>query len=424
MSASAPFTTQSRQLRLAIVIPVLAGALACDGARDVTAPTYRPMPVAMNALRAEVLATVDLETGTMTFEPIASGAGYNSASGVSAAIYGNQGVTVRLYNTPVVVSASPTPGKKLFSAMVGVRNMLSYPIGDEQGGAAPLDTIGIDVFMVQEPVVTSTFSPCSPACTITMRDHDGLRSFTAPNQKYWHWHDRLDAFGTPTDTTRTRKPFTFEADTQVRNFSFTVVLNAPWPSPYETRYKVEYDATALPTASTSAPWKLVQTTGANAPTVSDGLVLDPQTGSISYYRLDSIGQTQSAYFAARIQMNNTSPQNSNEAEARFLFVDGTKYIAIGVFSSGVGFVNSANALVGTKYSLVTSTAHDYQLRKYAADSAVLYVDGTRRGKMDYAALPASPYGTETRVEFGAINAKKLTTSTWWSVSYEIGVPTP
>ena len=425
MSATARGTTLHRHLRIASILAIAAMSLAaCGDAADLTAPTYRPQPVAPSAMRAEVLATVDLESGTMTFESARSGASLNSASGISAAIYGNQGVTVRLYNTPVVVSASATPGKKQFSAMVGVRNLLSYPIGDEQGGDAPADTIGIDVFMVQEPVATGTSSPCLPACTVTMRDYDGVRAFTAPNQKFWHWNDRLGAAGTATDTTRTRKAFTFEADTQVTSFSFTVVLNAPWPAPYETSYKVEYQPTVLPTSSTSTPWKMIQTTGANAPTVSGALTLDPQTGEISFYRLDSLGQTQSAWFEARIRMNSTSPQNSNEAEARIVLVDGNKFIALGVFPTGVGFINSANTAVGTRVAVTTNVAHTYQLRKYAADSAVFYVDGVRRGKLDYAALPASPYGTATRIEFGAINAKKLTTSTWESVAYEIGVPTP
>ena len=424
MSANRRFSALFRGIQVASTVAVMAGALACSDVADITAPGTRPARVAASTVRAEVIATVDLENGTMTFEPAPSTARQGSASGISAAIYGNQGVTVRLYNSPVVVSPSSTPGKKLFSAMVGVRNLLAYPVGDEQGGDAPADTIGIDVFMVQEPVVTLTSTPCVPACTVTMRDYHGIRAFTAPNQKYWHWHDRLGAAGTPTDTTRVRTPFTFEADTQVTSFSFSVVLNAPWPAPYETRYKVDYQADALPTANVGTPWKLVQTAGANAPTVNGSLTLDPQTGEISFYRLDSLGQTQSAYFEARIQMNNSSPQNSNEAEARIALVDGTKYIAVGVFSSGVGFVNSSSTLVGTKYALVTSTPHTYQLRKYAADSAVLYVDGTRRGKMDYLALPASPYGTTTRVEFGAINSKKLTTSTWEYVTYEIGVPSP
>ena len=424
MSAHARPSALIRHLRLALTILIVAGALACDTASDITAPTYRPMPVATTAVRAEVIATVDVASGTMTFEPARSNSRLNSASGISAAIYGNQGVTVRLYNSPVVISPSETAGKKQFSAMVGVKNLLAYPIGDEQGGDAPADTIGIDVFMTQEPVVTGTSSPCSPACTVTMRDYHGVRAFTAPNQKFWHWHDRLGAAGTATDTTRTRTPFTFEADTQVTSFSFTVVLNAPWPAPYETRYKVDYQGSALPTDGVSTPWKMVQTTGANAPTVNGGLILDPQSGEILFYRLDSIGQTQSAYFEARIRMNSISPQNSNNAEARIVLVDGTKFIALGVFSSGVGFINGTNALVGTKYNMVTSEAHTYQLRKYAADSAVFLVDGVRRGSLAYAALPASPYGTETRVEFGAVNSKKLTTSTWYYVTYEIGVPHP
>ena len=42
----------------------------------------------------------------------------------------------------------------------------------------------------------------------------------------------------------------------------------------------------------------------------------------------------------------------------------------------------------------------------------------------YSAFPASPYGTATRVQFGATNSKKLTSSTWDYLVYEIGVATP
>src|SRR5688500_14310625 len=113
MSATDRCTTLHRQLRSALTVSVAAVALAaCSDAADLTGPSYSPMPVAPRVLHAEVLATVDLESGTLTFEAARSSRALNSASGMSAAIYGNQGVTVRLYNSLVVVSPSATPGKK------------------------------------------------------------------------------------------------------------------------------------------------------------------------------------------------------------------------------------------------------------------------------------------------------------------------
>ena len=415
--------TVVRNVRTAVVSMTAVVLAGCGETGDLTAPTYRPTtPVAPPAMRTAVIASVDLTDGTMTFEPASSSPTYNSASGVSAAIYGNQGVTVRMYNGAVTVSASATPGKKQFTTMVGVRNLLAHAIGDEQAGASA-DTIGIDVFMVGEPSVKSTSSACPVACTVVMRDHHGVRAFTAPGQKYWHWHEVLGAAGSGTDTTRTRMRFTFEADTQVTNFRFTVMVNAPWPAPYESRYKVDYQGDALPTATTASPWKLTLTGDAVVSQANGGLTIDAKTGSAFYHRRDSIGQSQSAYVEARVMWNGIT-QSLTEAEPRFAIVDGTKYVALGIFPNGVGFVNSSGALVGTKYALVPTTYQTYRVQKYAADSAVFYVNGTRGGVLTYSALPASPHGTATRVEFGATNSKKLTSSTWDYLVYEVGVATP
>ena len=417
------FGRNARSACTALVSLLAVVLTACGETGDPTSPAYRPMtPSAPPAMRTSVIASVDLETGTMTFEPASSTSSLNSAAGVSAAIYGNQGVTVKMYNGPVTVSASATPGKKQFTTMVGIRNLLPHSIGDEQSGASA-DTIGIDVFMVGEPSVKSTSSACLVPCTVVMRDHHGVRAFTAPSQKYWHWHELLGAAGSATDTTRSRMRFTFETDTQVTNFRFTVVLNAPWPAPIESRYKVDYQADALPTSTTASPWKLTLTGDATVTQASGALTIDAKTGSAFYHRLDSIGPTQSAYVEARVLWNGIT-QNLAESEPRFGIVDGTRFIALGIFPNGVGFVTSGGVLVGTKYAVVPTTYQTYRVQKYGADSAVFFVNGTRGGMVAYSALPASPYGTGTRVEFGATNSKKLTSSTWDYLVYEIGVATP
>ena len=425
MSARIRTTALRRQARVAMTASVVAIALAaCGDAADITAPARYAMPPSTpTAHRAAMDVTVDLETGTMTVESISPSQTSGSTAGISAAIYGNQGVTVRLYNGPVVIGSSPTAGKKRYSTMVGVRNLLAHSIGDEQSSSAPADIIGIDVFMVDEPAVTMTSSTCVTACTVTMVDHHGVRSFTKPNQKFWHWNEILGPAGSSTDTTRTRTSFTFEADTQVTNFRFMVVLNAPWPAPFETRYKVEYSADALPTAGNSSIWRASVTGDAVVSTALGELTIDAKNGAANYFRLDSVGPSQSAYMEARIRWNGIT-QNLTEAEPRFTIVDGTKFISLGIFPNGAGFINSSGVLVGTKYATVPTVYLTYRLQKYAADSVVFFVDGVRGGKLAYASLPASPYGTATRLEFGAINSKRLTSSTWDYVLYEIGVATP
>jgi hypothetical protein len=413
------------QARLGITTVVMVVALmACSDVADITGPTRRPLPVVPSAMRTLMIATVDLEAGTMRFDPATGFGALNSASGISAAMYGNQGRTVRLYNTPVVVGASATPGKKQFSAMVGVQNLLPHPIGDEQAGDAPLDTIGIDVFMIEEPTVTATSSACTQTCTVTMRDHHGVRTFTDVNQKFWHWNDRLGATGTATDTTRTRLPFTFEADVQVTGFRFSVLLNAPWPPPHETRYKIEYAADSLPTAGVGSRWRLNSVGNADVSTMSSGLVIRPKQGEVSYYRLDSLAPSQDAYIEARVRWDGNATENNTRAEPRITLVDGARMITLGVFSSGVGLVDGSGVLIGPKHAVSTTVYHSYQLRKYATDSAVFYVDEIRGGAMAYAALPLSPFGTTSRVQFGAVNQQKPNTSTWDYVTYEIGVPKP
>ena len=115
-------------------------------------------------------------------------------SSISPAIYGNQGVTAQIYNTPVVMT-QPSPTVRRFEAQVGVRNLLSHVVGDEQSGAATPDTIGIFVFFTSGPTVTAP-SPC-PGCTVTMVSHHGSQTFTAPSQKYFHWQERLAPAGSP-----------------------------------------------------------------------------------------------------------------------------------------------------------------------------------------------------------------------------------
>src|SRR5687767_1188759 len=113
-----------------------------------------PVTPSMGTIRG----VVDLSTGTMTLEPATSSlAARRSADRINAAIYGNQGVTTRFYNSAVVTGA-PVGGKKTLTANVGIRNLLPHTIGDEQVGIAPLDTIGIYGFVSAGPTVLSTTS--------------------------------------------------------------------------------------------------------------------------------------------------------------------------------------------------------------------------------------------------------------------------
>ena len=94
----------------------LAGLVACGetspGAVAVASPTSHPV-----AGIARLRGTVDAAAGTLTFEPVASSG--PSLAAPNAAVYGNQGVTVRIYNSAVVTSA-PVAGKKTFTPLMSL----------------------------------------------------------------------------------------------------------------------------------------------------------------------------------------------------------------------------------------------------------------------------------------------------------------
>jgi hypothetical protein len=410
----------------------LVAMMGCSDERRITAPEV--LPIASPTVEiGEMRATVDVAAGTMTFEPIAPRAVSGGAGIISAAIYGNQGVTVRIFNSPVITALSATPGKKTFTANVGIRNLLTYPIGDEQSAAAPMDTIGVDVFLGSGPTVVATSSPCSPGCTVTVKNVDGSRSFNAPNQQYWHYPDRLGAAGSGTDTTRVRKVWTFEADTQVTNFSFNVVVNAPWPAPYETRWKVDFEADSVPQAPVAPRWQaIIDGAGATitlgSPSAGIMTASTANKSTQAFVRYDSLAATTSAYMEARLRRNDPGTKSD---EVVLGMADAAKFIAIGFTGTRVGFLSATYQFSGTTYAVSVTSFHTYQLRKFGADSVQLLVDGARVGSRVYGALPNAPAGAPAAFFFGGPGAVfapsgnvGAQSSSWDYVIYEIGVPTP
>jgi hypothetical protein len=407
-------THVSRRAALALVC---SAALACGDA-----PTARehvevpPIPQRVTALRAEV----DADRGTLTFRSVPIG-----GSSIDAAIYGDQGVTAQIYNTPVVIT-QPSPTVRRFEAQVGVRNLLSHVVGDEQSGTPP-DTIGIFVFFTSGPTVTAP-SPCG-SCTVTMVSHHGSQTFTAPSQKYFHWQERLAPAGSPGDTTMFRKLWRFDASAEVTGFRFDVLISAPWAAPNETRWRVEYPADSIPTSGSEPRWTLRQTHGSASAVAAGGvLVLDapnPRDREISFYRRDSVPSSQSAYAEASMRYIGT---NTAASGPWLVIDDATRFVALGMRSNAVGFINTSGAFIGTPFAMNTTATHNaYQLRKYGADSAVFYVNGTRRGQAAYTSFSATNYGpTAPLIQFGHVTpaSNQGGSSSWDYLIYEIGVAQP
>jgi hypothetical protein len=426
-------------MRLAVTaasLVVLCVAVACGDDALQSAPSSPVAPPGQPAtLTTRLRGTVDVKTGTLSFEPLPASAGPALSAGApNAAIYGVQGSTVRIYNSTVVASA-PVAGKRTYSANVGLRNLLTYRIGDEQGVTAPADTIGIYVFMNTGPVVSGTSSPC-PGCAVTVKNRQGTLNFTAANQAYWFWPEILSAANGGSDTTRVRQPWVFEADTAVTRFNFDVLVSAAWVSPHETVWKVDYPGDSLPDTQAEPRWHVFMSQGGPADSISNGnlmLMLKKTKDTLVFIRHDSVSNTTSAMIEGRLRLDDGG--NSAAPQPGLAIDDNNRYIGLFVSDSsptgraqvgfvnatGLGFAGAADTVGGVKNFRI------YQLRKYGADSAVILVDGVRRVKSAYNVLPLTKnvVSGPSYVEFGFTGGTiRTTTSTWDYVTYQIGSATP
>lgn len=409
---------------------VLVSVLACGEQSSTTGVGAPPAPPSGGArIVAAVEGTVDA-TGHVTFAPMAP----PTARGVSAQIYGAQNVNVRLYNTPVVVDSTTTPGSKSWSFDVGVRNLLAYPIGSNQGSSAPLDTLGVTVFFTVLPTVTAP-TPCA-GCSVAVAHADGVGNFTAMGQPYYYWHERLAATSaTPgADTTRTRRRFTFTGNAAVTSFRFVVLVGAAWPPPNDTRWTVSYDAStdSLPDTQAAPPWKKTTFQGTSGSEQWDALagVLTLNAASpqdIYLYRADSLAPAAPTYM--EVSMTLTKGAKSDPCAA-FGLVDGSRMAVAGIARDRVGFVSLSPStrvwtFVGTPAAVNAATSHTYRLSKDGTSNATISVDGQPAATMSYASLPASwTVVPGLSALFGASCPNGRAAAGWRYVTYEIGALAP
>lgn len=370
--------------RTCLVIALSGGLGAC---RDATGPTQAavaPQPPAPALTRMRVV--VDVERGTMEFVHVPPAESRRRVSPARFATYGDQGVTVRLYNSPVA-QAPGTLGRKTYTANVGVRNLLPHPIGDEQGAAAPADTMGIFIYFTGDPVVVAP--AICVLCTVTVQNEHGTAAFDAPSQPYFYWKERLSAAGGGSDTTRTRRTWIFDASSAVSQFSFDVLVSAAWPPPQEAVWRVAYGGDSLPDTQSEPPWRRFLLQGTT--TASAGiLTLAASNGQVNaYYRSDSLSSAGSALVQASLRR--VAGPNSATPQGGLLLDDDTRVVTLGISSTQVGFTSNdfGAFLAGGAVTVATTTARVYELRKFARDSVQLWIDGTRRITRSYAQFPAS-----------------------------------
>jgi hypothetical protein len=386
-----------------------------------------------------VMGSVD-DHGNITLTPLdGSGAAAASEAGsVSASsVYGTQNLNVRIYANPATVSTQG--GTKTWTMNFGVRNLLPYPIGANQGAAAPSDTTGIFLAVISGPTVSKTSGRCSP-CAMTTKTFDGKGNFTGPNQPYVYWHERLAAkqVVAGADTVSNRRTIQFTSPVQVTNATFFLMVGADWPPPAQTSWAVSYNAATDSAASLHAKpiWKTDNLSffGSGTETwKTSGVDSIRVTNFRDYYlvRHDSLASNSSAYFEAHVRLNSNSQSNP---ETVFGFQDGARLVAIGLTSSQVGFIRygtqfgfipEAQFVTGTSQFNVNATnTHTYRLRKFGTDSVTLEVDGARQLKALYSQLSTTnSFGSPTEF-FGAGSVSGNGSSAWSVVTYGIGATQP
>jgi hypothetical protein len=119
-------------------------------------------------------------------------------------------------------------------------------------------------------------------------------------------------------------------------------------------------------------------------------------------------------------------------EISFGLDDQIKFIAAGVSGTQAGFMTGTGSFTFLPGAVLvtTTTFHTYQMRKFGADSVVLWVDGVRRLSRTYSTFPARLAGSSHGFYFGPLGtgagavSAVGNSSTWDWVIYEIGVTQP
>ena len=411
-------------------------------------------PQSPAALPSEGLAIVQVtvdDAGNVTTSPLqgVSGNAATDADGSmqASSIYGTQNVNVRVYAAPATVTT--VGNTKTWTMQFGVRNLLSFPIGSNQSGPIPSDTTGIFLAVISGPTVTQTSSNCPGSCAMSIVAYDGTGTFTASNQRYVYWRERLAAKQpvAGADTVSARRTMKFTSPKQVTNFKFFLIVGADWPAPAQTNWSVFYNAPtdSAPDQHAKPIWRTGHMSLSGSATESwsknagvDSLIL---VNNKDYYlfRRDSLAASTAAYMEAHVKVNNGG---QTKPETVFGFLDGARMAAVGMTSGQVGFVKYAflaKNLFGhglPQSNFVDSVAvnatasHTYRLRKFGADSVTLEVDGVRRLGLTYNQLPTAAldsvasFATGPAEFFGDGSISGNHNSAWSVLTYGIGATQP
>jgi hypothetical protein len=366
----------------ALIAAFVFAAGACSDQSITSSVKPAPAPPVVNASQTGMLRGTVREDGTVVLESLDPSIQVGD-SNTSGAIYGNQNVTARV--TISAFNLNNSGGTKTWTFKLAVHNLLPYEVGAIDTAPAPYDTVGMFVFFPSAPTVVSP-SPCS-GCTITTLNTQGIGSFTAPNQLYYWYHDRLAAAGSPGDSTTNNPTWTFKAPSAVNSFRFFVILSSPWPRGLQTQdttWSVLYNpaSDSLPDVNASPRWKPIglngngsYSFGANGLTMS---VNHKHQDDEFFFRSDNLNRSENAYIESRLTLSNAGGSNPVVILA---LADSVKFVGLGIGNGKIGFATFNIVTLTWEWSagatlpFPTNVAHTYRIGKFGANTATVYVDG-------------------------------------------------
>jgi hypothetical protein len=318
-------------------------------------------------------------------------------SNASAAIYGNQNVTAKV--TASAFSIVDDGTTKTWKFKLAVHNLLNYPIGSIDGAAAPWDTTGMYAFFSTAP---SVVAPAGCGCAVTVAATQGTASFTAPNQPYYWYQNRLAAKGQPGDSTTDNPIWTFSAPSRVTSFRFALLLSTPWPrgmQGQDTTWSTLYNPTSdsFPDVNAKPRWKTIGVNYGGTYALSSGssgtppaLQMDVNHLAILFlnfsndqffYRSDNLNRSENAYAEARLALTSSG---ENKPVAILALADSVKFVGLGIGNRKIGFATFNQSTrtwewaAGATLPMNTSGPHTYRIGKFGATIATVYVDGVEK----------------------------------------------
>jgi DNA/RNA endonuclease G (NUC1) len=188
--------------KFAVLSGVFALLAACTDGNPVTSTGPAPLAPVEGALQA--ISCTASRTGT-----VSCGAVDPTTGEISAAVFGGQGVNIKLTSSNVAY----TEEDSIFRFDVTVQNLLEERLGTADGVSPHAD--GIRVFFAAQPAVTSGTGE------VSVVDADSQTTFTAANQPYIQY----DAVLAKNEVSAPRT-WRLKVDPTVGTFSFTLYVAA------------------------------------------------------------------------------------------------------------------------------------------------------------------------------------------------------